>query len=511
MRRPSRRTLLAGVATMLVPLPALAQTAIKEKVAAALPKLEEFARQVIDRKLVPGLSIAIVHRDEVVLLGAFGVRQVGKPEPLDADTVFQLASLSKPLASTVVSALVSDGKVSWDSRIRDIDPGFALQDELAAAAVTVGDLFAHRSGLPGHVGDDIEELGFAQGEILHRLRLAKPAYSFRNGYSYSNFGLTEGAVAAARVAGMGWDDAAEEKLYKPLGMKSTSSRYRDFINRTNRAALHVPVDGSWASFTQRNADAQAPAGGASSTARDIAQWLRLLLANGQHEGREVIAKAALQQAHVPAIVRNIDPNTGAASFYGFGWNIDYREHGVEWSHAGAFSAGARTLVHLIPGEQLGIAVLSNAFPTGVPEGITATFFDLVFAGRPTRDWVVLANEVFEAGYKEMLKPSLAYATPVASPGAALPVSAYVGDYGNDYVGNAKVTESGGSLFLQLGPAGRKFPLAHFNRDVFVYNPMAEAPKARMGVSFLVGADGKAAEVTIEDLNEYGMGRLTRTK
>jgi CubicO group peptidase (beta-lactamase class C family) len=509
MRGQSRRTLLAGVAAVLVPLPALAQTATKEKVVAALPKLEEFTRQVIDKKLVPGLSIAIVHRNEVVFLGAFGVRRVGRPEPVDADTVFQLASLSKPLASSVVSALVSDGKVSWDSRIRDIDPGFALQDELAAAAVTVGDLFAHRSGLPGHVGDDIEELGFAQGEILHRLRLAKPAYSFRNGYSYSNFGLTEGAVAAARFSRRSWEEAAEEKLYKPLGMNSTSSRYRDFINQLNRAALHVPVDGSWASFTQRNADAQSPAGGVSSSARDIAQWLRLLLANGQYEGREVIAKAALQQAHVPAIVRSIDPNTGAASFYGFGWNVDYREHGVEWSHAGAFSAGARTLVHLIPGEQLGIAVLSNAFPTGVPEGIAATFFDLVFAGLPTRDWVALANEVFEAGYKEMLKPSLAYATAPASPGAALPVSAYVGDYSNDYVGNAKVAESGGSLFLQLGPAGRKFPLAHFNRDVFVYTPMVEAPKARMGVSFLVGPDGKASEVTIEDLNEYGMGRLTR--
>jgi CubicO group peptidase (beta-lactamase class C family) len=143
MRRPSRRALLAGVAAVLVPLPALAQTAAKEKVTAALPKLEEFARLVIDKKLVPGLSIAIVHRDEVVFLGAFGVRQVGKPEPVDADTVFQLASLSKPLASTVVSALVSDGKVSWDSRIRDIDPGFVLQDDLAAAAVTIGDLFAN--------------------------------------------------------------------------------------------------------------------------------------------------------------------------------------------------------------------------------------------------------------------------------------------------------------------------------------------------------------------------------
>ena len=443
MRKPSRRTLLAGVAAVLVSPPVLAQTATKQKVAAALPKLEAFARQVIDRKLVPGLSIAVVHQDEVVFLQAFGVRQVGKPDPVDVDTVFQLASVSKPLSSTVVSALVSDGKISWDSRIRDIDPGFALQDELAAAAVTVGDLFAHRSGLPGHVGDDIEELGFTQGEILHRLRLAKPAYSFRNGYSYSNFGLTEGAVAAARISGMGWEEACEDKLYKPLGMKSTSSRYRDFISRPNRASLHVPVDGTWASFTRRNADAQAPAGGASSNARDMAQWLRLLLANGEHDGRQLIDKAALQSAHVPAIVRSVDPTTGAAAFYGFGWNVDYREHGVEWSHAGAFSAGARTLVHLIPDEQLGVAILSNAFPTGVPEGIAATFFDLVFKGEPARDWVALANEVFEAGYKEMMKPSLAYATPPASPAASLPASAYVGDYSNDYVGDAKVVDSGG--------------------------------------------------------------------
>ena len=509
MRKPSRRTLLAGVAAAFVSPPILAQTVTRQKVTAALPRLEQFVRQVVDRKLVPGLSIAVVHHDEVVFLQAFGVRQIGMPEPVEVDTVFQLASVSKPLSSTVVSALVSEGKVSWDSRIRDIDPGFALQDELATAALTVGDLFAHRSGLPGHVGDDIEDLGFSQGDILRRLRLAKPEYSFRNGYSYSNFGLTEGAVAAARFAGMGWEEAAEEKLYKPLGMKSTSSRYRDFMSRPNRASLHVPVDGSWASFTRRNADSQAPAGGASSNARDMAQWLRLLLADGRHEGRQLIDKAALHRAHVPAIVRGTDPATGAASFYGFGWNVDYREHGVEWSHAGAFSAGARTMVHLIPGEQLGVAILSNAFPTGVPEGIAATFFDLVFKDGPTRDWVALANEVFETGYKDMMKPSLAYEKPPESPAAALPASAYTGDYGNDYVGDAKVVETGGSLALHLGPAGKRFPLTHFNRDVFVYNPVAEAPKARMGVSFLIGPDGKAAEVTIEDLNEYGLGRLTR--
>jgi CubicO group peptidase (beta-lactamase class C family) len=504
-----RRTLLAGTAGFFVPLPGRAQTATREKVAAALPKLKEFARQIADKSLVPGLSIAIVHRDEVVLLDGFGLREIGKPDAVGADTVFQLASVSKPLSSTVLSALVSDGKVSWDSRIRDIDPGFALHDDLATANVTIRDLFAHRSGLSGNVGNDIEELGFSQGEILQRLRLARPAYGFRNGYAYSNFGLTEGAVAAARFSGRSWEEASEERLYKPLGMNSTSSRYRDFIARANRAALHVRVDGKWASFTRRNADAQAPAGGASSNARDLAQWLRLLLANGKHDGHQLIDKMALDQAHVPAVVRSLDPKSGAAAFYGLGWNVDYREHGVEWSHAGAFSAGARTLVRLIPDEQLGIVVLSNAFPTGVPEGIAATFFDLVFTGSPTRDWVAIADEVFEAGYAASMKPSLAYTTPPAAPAPPLSISAYMGDYRNDYVGDATVTESGGSLFLLLGPAGKRFPLAPFNRDLFVYNPFADAPTARMGVTFVIGPDAKAHEVTIEDLNDDGLGRLAR--
>lgn len=504
-----RRTVLGGAASLLAPLAAFAQMSSRDRVAAALPRLREFARQAVDRKLVPGLAIAIVHRDGIVLLDAYGVRQAGRPEPVTVDTVFQLASVSKPLASTVVAALVSDGKVAWDSRIRDIDPGFALQDELATAAVTVRDLFAHRSGLPGNIGNDIEELGYTQGEILQRLRLARPAYPFRSGYAYSNFGLTEGAVAAARFSGGSWADVAEQRLYGPLGMSSTSSRHRDFVGRADRAALHVPVDGTWAAFTRRNADAQSPAGGASSSARDLAQWLRLLLASGNHNGRQLIAKPALEQAHLPAIVRSVDPRTGTPSFYGLGWNVDYREHGVEWSHAGAFSAGARTYVRLIPGEQLGIVVLSNAFPTGVPEGIAATFFDLVFAGGPTRDWVAYWTEIYETGFKATMKGALAYATQPAPVAPALPISAYVGDFRNEYVGDAKVVESGGSLFLLLGPAGKRFPLVHFNRDLFVYLPFMETPGWRVGVNFLIGPDGRASEVTIEDLDEDGLGRLAR--
>jgi hypothetical protein len=163
-----------------------------------------------------------------------------------------------------------------------------------------------------------------------------------------------------------------------------------------------------------------------------------------------------------------------------------------------------------PGARLGIVVLASAFPSGVPEGIARRFLDDVFTGKPTRDWVALANGIFDSAYKEMMNASDAYATPPASPAPPLSNVAYAGDYHNDYVGDAKVEDTGGGLFLILGPSGnRRFPLTSFNRDLFVYSPAQEQPQARMGVTFLIGADGKASAVTIEDLNDYGLGTLVR--
>src|ERR1700719_3961384 len=159
-----RATLCAALAASLLStsVAAVAQSATREKVLAALPGLKALAEQTVAKGEVPGLSIAVVHRDEVVYLGGFGLRQSGGSDKVDADTVFQLASLSKPIAATVVAGLVGDGPVSWDSRIRDIDPGFALHDPYPTAEVTVRDLFSHRSGLSGSVGNDIEELGYTQ-------------------------------------------------------------------------------------------------------------------------------------------------------------------------------------------------------------------------------------------------------------------------------------------------------------------------------------------------------------
>ena len=289
---------------------AAAGSVARADVDAALPKLESYIQEKMDAGAVPGLSVAIVFDDEVVYLKGFGVREVGKPEAVDPDTVFQIASLSKPVSSSVVAAIVSDGTITWDTRIADIDPSFQLFDAYPTAEVTIRDFFAHRSGLPGNAGNDLEALGYDRDTILDRLRLVQPWVSFRGGYAYSNFGLTEGGVAAAKAAGMSWEDAAEEKLFKPLGMTETTSRHADYLAAPNRAVLHVRYDGRWQALAKRMPDAQAPAGGINSTARDLAEWMRLELADGKYDGKQLIAAKAIEATHEPVMSRGIHPITG---------------------------------------------------------------------------------------------------------------------------------------------------------------------------------------------------------
>lgn len=143
---------------------ALAGPIPQEQVEAATARIAEMAQEFVETGEVPGLSIGVVHNDEVIWMKGFGVRKIGSPEAVDADTVFQLASMSKPISATVVAALVSKGIVDWGDRIRDLDPGFALHDPYSTAEVTVRDLFNHRSGLPGSAGNDLEQIGF---EPLH--------------------------------------------------------------------------------------------------------------------------------------------------------------------------------------------------------------------------------------------------------------------------------------------------------------------------------------------------------
>ena len=138
-------------------------------------------------------------------------------------------------------------------------PWFKLKDPAATAMLTVGHLYSHRSALPDHAGDDLEDLGYDRQTILERLRYA-PLKRFRDNYDYTNFGLTAAAVAVAEAVGTDWEKLSEEVLYRPLGMTRTSSRFAEYVARDNRAVPHVKIGGAWEARYQRQPDAQTLAG-----------------------------------------------------------------------------------------------------------------------------------------------------------------------------------------------------------------------------------------------------------
>lgn len=474
-----------------------------------LPQIESYIEQGMQKTGVPGVAVAIVYQDKVVYLKGFGVRKAGERASVDPDTIFQLASMSKSITSTIVAALVGDREVSFDDRIVDLDPHFKLSDPNVTEQLTIRDLLSHRSGLPTSSGDVLEDLGFSRPEILHQMRLLPLTGQFRKSYQYSNFGYTEGAIAASKKVGEQWENLAEEHLFNPLGMASSSYRWSDYRDAPNKAAIHVFVDGKAVARYLRNPDAEAPAGSVSSSIRDLAQWLRLQLAGGAWNGQQIIAPDALNETHSPQIQSGTNPVTGKPSYYGLGWNVDYDTAGnVVLSHSGAFSIGAATAVRFSPSDQVGIVVITNALPTGLAEAITVTFFDLYHYGKPTQDWLTPLSEYFRNLLENLNNASTDYSklTPPASPTPAKPLSAYAGAYRNDYYGQIEITEDRGSLWLRLPADGALYTLRHWDGDTFTYRYRGDPGVTSRGVKF---AFGGATQVLIENLAVEGSGIFTR--
>ena len=517
MELPRRTALLGSTVGLLAPQIPSARPAEQAAVSRStidrhLPELEALVAEALQRTGVPGLSMAVVHQDQVVHLRGFGVRHAGKTELVDPDTVFQLASLSKPVASTVVAGLVGDRLVAWDDPIVRHDPSFSMHDVWVTSQVTIRDMFSHRGGLPDHAGDGLEDIGFGRAEILHRLRYVKPASSFRSRYAYTNFGLTAAAVAVARASGRSWEDISAERLYSPLGMTSTSSRFSDFQAASNRASGHRRQAGAWIVKDTRNPDPQSPAGGVSSTARDMAAWLRLQLGGGTIGGQEIIKAEGLDETHRPQMVNTQaeNPVLDRPSFYGLGWGIDYQDEGrVRWSHSGAFNLGAATCVNVLPAERVAIVVLTNTQPIGLPEAVCRSFLDLIRYGSVQRDWLALYEPRMAQAMAPDYGTSIDYSQPPAQPSSPLPAASYIGSYRSDLYGTIEIGAVDGGLVLRLGPRHPPFPLRHFDRDLFTYQPVGENAFGPSAVGFTLGPDRKATSVTIENLDLNGQGNFIR--
>jgi CubicO group peptidase (beta-lactamase class C family) len=477
-------------------------------IAHVIRQLKPYVEKGMQKTGVPGVAVAVVYRDKVVYLQGFGVRKAGSGQPADSDTVFQLASLSKPIASTIVAALVSNHEVDWDDRIIDLDKGFELSNPNVTQQLTIRDLLSHRSGLPTSAGDALEDLGFSRPEILHQMRLLPLAGEFRKSYHYSNFGYTEGVIAASKKVRERWEVLAEKRLFKPLRMTSASYRYSDYQATENKAAIHVIVNGKAVARYHRDPDAEAPAGSASSSVRDLAEWLRLQLAGGKMNGQRIVAADALNETHSPQIQRGTDRN-GKPVYYGLGWNVDHDAAGnLILSHSGAFFLGAGTTVKFSPSQQLGIIVLTNALPTGLAEATANTFFDLYNYGASTQDWLTLFGNAFKEDIEASNNATTDYSkqTPPSSSVPGKPLAAYVGTYRNSYYGQIEISEHRGSLWMRFPDTGALYTLTHWGADTFTYRFEAEQGIGTRGVVFTFNG---APSVLIENLALEGNGVFKR--
>jgi len=481
-----------------------------EQVEASTGTLDDIVEQVMTATGVPGVAVAVVYEGEVVYEHGYGVRNTTTGSRVTPQTVFQIASMSKPISSTIMAGMAGQGVFDWDDPIAEYAPQFRLSDSWVSEHVTFADLFSHRSGIPGgSAGNDLEAVGHDRSTILERMAMV-PLDPFRITYSYSNYGMTMAGESAAIAAGGTWEQESQDVLFGPAGMTSTSVRHQDFVDRSNRADLHVRTDDGWSPDFERQPDAQAPAGGVSSNVSDLARWMEIQLSGGSLDGERIIDEDTLDETHTPQILKSPPhPAIGdPAGFYGLGWNIGTDSTGaIRWDHSGAFSTGASTTVKLLPSEGLGIVVLTNGEPIGAPEAITDSYLSALQTGDAnTAENIELWTERFGGIYGEPVED---WANPPTDAAPARDDAAYLGTYTNDYVGAVSIVAGADGLEILLGPDAEAFAMRHWDGDVFSYIDAPELPDFAAAIEFTVDDQGVADAVTISSFDGAGQGTLRR--
>lgn len=443
-----------------------------------------FVERTLADHAVPGAVVAIVGPDGVSVKG-FGLREAGRPGRVDPDTRFQIASMSKLVAAVAVGTLADRGLVDFDRPVIAFSPQTQLAVPYASQNASLRDYFSHRTGLPAYAGDLLTQYGLPSDALAARARYLPLDGSFRERMQYSNYGIFLGQHAAASVAGMSPPQLLSQAVLEPLGMARSGPVRATLFGDENRAAAH---DRDGAVMENEDVDAFSGAGAVVSTGNDIARFMRMLLAGGAFEGRQILAQETLERIFAASMVEGPfgplhDPN-GAA---GLGCD-SYRflaERVVEKN--GALN-GVRTILTMVPGKRTGIAIFANKQVTVLPEAIRAEFLERV-VGPSGRDLQA------EIRAEQPLWNSLV-ALPKA-PADAAPMAHAPGDYAGDYesplYGQLVLTPAGEGFTATLG--GQEVRLAHWSGDTFLMS--LPNPDIAPGLLTFGFTEGEARATAIE--------------
>lgn len=448
---------------------------------------------------VPGLAIAIVKNDQVVFARGYGVRKLGDSTAVDEKTMFAIGSSSKAFTSASIAMLMDEGKLKWDDPVTKYLPGFQLFDPYVSREISVRDLLCHRSGLER--GDFLwYGTSYTRDEIVRRVRFLKPTWSFRSMFGYQNIMyLTAGQIVAG-VSGKSWDDFIRDRIFKPLGMTSSSTTISDLKNSNDVATPHAKIGEKVEIIPWRNIDNIAPAGSINSNVVDMAQWVRLQLGEGNYNNQRLISSGALKEMHTAQTVIRMEPPWtlfySDAHFlnYGLGWFLhDHRGRKVV-EHGGNID-GMSALVAMIPEEKLGLVILTNMNGTPLPGAIASRVYDLYLGVQP-KDYSAELFKIYSAFLEQGKQAQKKIdESRVKGTSPTLALDKYAGPYKDEMYGDAKVTIENGKLALTTpGFAG---DLEHWNYDTFQVTWRARSLGKAL-VTFTLNAQGKVDELKLPD-------------
>ncbi|MEX2283787.1 MAG: serine hydrolase [Gemmatimonadota bacterium] len=504
---------LAVIAMLIWALPLAAQRGggapavkpVKYLTAQQLAALDAHIEQVRAQWEVPGLAVAIVQGDSVMLTRGYGVKELGKPERVDQNTLFAIGSSGKSMTAAVISMLVDEGKMKLDDPVVTYLPRFRVQDPYVTREATIRDLLSHRTSLEN--ADLVwYGSGMSRAEVIDRLRFLKLSSSFRSRFLYNNLMIMVAGEAAAAAGGGTWEGVLRNRLLLPLGMTSTLAHSQQITAQHNVATPHTPVKGKLAPIPHRATDNIAPAGGQYSSARDMAEYLRLQLGNGVHAGKRLVAAASMTQMRSLISTNGAPPfitdSTSTAIGYGMGWFVDYYRGHRLLRHGGAID-GMLTEMMFLPEDQIGVVVLTNRSPHTMHTALTNHIFDVAL-GLPQRDWNGLAftrAKAQETQAAERLKTM--ETEKAAGPMFTLPLEQYAGTYSDSLTGSVVVSAINNQLTLRFHP-GFTATLAPWQYNSFRIDWQNTSALTGPGgfATFTLDATGKPIEVRVDGLGTF---------
>lgn len=468
-----------------------------------LEGLDAYIESAMEDWEVPGLAIAVVKDDSVVYARGFGVTELGGDRAVDENTLFAIASTTKAFTTASLAMLADEGMLDWDDPVTRHLPRFQLQDPFVSRELTVRDLVTHRVGVARY--DNVWIAApFDRDEILRRARHLPTVAGFRDRYGYNNIMYIAAGELVGAVAGTSWDDFVETRIFRPLGMERTTSR-DDVVNqRDNVSGSHTEVDGEVRHVPRRDYDNIGGAGAIFSSARDMAQWMRLHLAEGVFEGERLISEESMRELHEPQVVipgdtvsERMFPDTHLRA-YALGWRVQDHHGRKLVQHSGSINY-TRTQVSLLPEEGLGVVAMANLSSSSLQLALTHRVMD-AYLGLPPTDWSAEYLELVERrddDDDEDRGPTLEEARLVDSP-PSLPPAGYTGVYEHDVFGELRIEEEAGALVLRYSP-DYIADLEHWHDDVF--RAVWRRPGA--GRSFVTFTIDERARIPHLELDGFG--------